>query len=484
MSKMETLDYDDWEEVREVGHQMIDDAITYLKNLRQEAPWRAMTEEDKQFFSARVPLEGQSPSQVYKLYETRIFPYIMGNPHPRFWAWYMGSSSMMGAFADFLTSITNSNAGAGNHVGQFIEDQVIRWMNEIVGYPANSSGLIVSGGSMANFVGLTVARQVHAGFDIRKDGLRSSRKQMTVYASTEVHSCNQKALELLGIGNAHLRKIPVKKDYTLNIFELQKAIEYDRADDYLPICIIGSAGTVNTGAVDDLEAIANICKKEGLWFHLDGAIGAIAMISDLVKPLLQGIEHSDSVALDLHKWLHIPFEAGCVLVRNRQQHRDAFRLTPEYLEQSVRGLASGTNWYSEYGLQLSRRLKALKVWMCIQEQGIHKLGRLIDQNVRQALYLKQLIIENPYLELMAPVGLDIVCFRFYTDVNSPSLNALNKELLIQLHERGVAIPSYTTLNGHYCIRVAIANHRSRNEDFDYFIQKTVEIGLELVKSIS
>jgi glutamate/tyrosine decarboxylase-like PLP-dependent enzyme len=245
--------------------------------------------------------------------------------------------------------------------------------------------------------------------------------------------------------------------------------------------VIGSAGTVNTGAIDDLNAIADICARENMWFHVDGAIGAIAMISDEVRPLLKGIERSDSVAMDLHKWLHIPFEAGCILVKDRQQHRDTFAVSAEYLMENKRGLASGKNWYSEYGLQLSRRLNALKVWMSIKEQGIDKYGRMISRNVDQAKYLGTLIKHHDHLELMAPIGLDIVCYRYNPgNMDESDLNELNQNILAELHERGIAIPSYTTLKGKYCIRVAIANHRSRYEDFSELAHQTVKLGEELI----
>ncbi len=481
MKEYETLDHEDWQATQKVGHLMIDDAISFLQELRDKPVWVPMKDEDKAFFKTPMPKEGLSPDQVYDLYREKISPFIMGNPHPRFWAWYMGSGSMMGAMADFLTSITNSNAGAGNYVGQFIEDQVITWMRNIMTYPEDASGIIVSGGSMANFVGLAVARHVKAGFDIRKEGLQTSPRQMTFYASTEVHSCNQKAIELLGIGAAYFRRIPVHTDYTINLDILKEQIARDRLDGYQPVCIIGSAGTVNTGAIDDLNGLADICASEDMWYHVDGAIGAIAMISDVVRPRLSGIERSDSVALDLHKWLHIPFEAGCVLVKNRISHRDTFNLTPEYLEQNIRGLASGSNWYSEYGLQLSRRLRALKIWMCIKEHGISKLGRMITRNVDQAAHLEKLILDHSELELMAPVGLDIICYRYNLPTKNQDLNRLNREILITLHEKGWAIPSYTTLHGQYCIRVAIANHRSRYEDFDFLVAKTVELGQQLSK---
>ena len=220
-----------------------------------------------------------------------------------------------------------------------------------------------------------------------------------------------------------------------------------------------------------------------MWFHIDGAIGSIAMLSEIVKPQLSGIERSDSVALDLHKWMHIPFEAGCVLVRDRKQHRDSFVVSAAYLMENDRGLASGKNWYSEYGLQLTRRMNSLKVWMSIKEQGLDKYGRLITQNVNQAQYLGKLIDSHHSLELMAPVGLDIVCYRYNPGgMSEGELNALNKEILAELHERGLAIPSYTTLRGRYCIRVAIANHRSVMSDFDELARDSVALGEELNKS--
>ncbi|RLD28337.1 MAG: amino acid decarboxylase, partial [Bacteroidetes bacterium] len=434
----ETLDPKDWEKSKALMHKMVDDAFDYTQNVRDRKIWQVMPEDVLSTFKSNLPKQPSNAEDVYKELQETVLPYPMGNIHPRFWAWYMGSGTISGVMGDFWASILNPNLGGGNHAGHKVEEQVINWIKEIIEFPKSASGLLVSGGSMANYTALAVARNVKAEYDIRAEGLKTNN--LVYYASTEIHSCNTKAVELLGLGTKGLRKIKVNEDYTINIEALKAQIKEDKAYGLQPICIIGTSGTVNTGAVDDLNTLADICEQENLWFHVDGAIGAIAMLSNTVKPQLKGIERSDSVALDLHKWLHMPFEAGCVLIKDDAGHKNTFSLIPEYLEKNTRGLAAGENWFSEYGLQLSRRFRALKVWMSLKEHGSKRFGRMITRNVEQANYLGELVNNTKDLELIAPIGMDIVCFRYHPEkLNLEELNALNKEIKLQIEERSIAL---------------------------------------------
>ena len=476
----ESLDPADWQAMRTLAHRAIDDGFDWLSTVRERPVWQPTPEAISAQFQRPLPRTPQGAEAAYQDFLNWVLPFPMGNVHPRFFSWFMGNGTAMGAIGDFLAAIVNPNMGGGNHVAMQVESQVLAWCKEMVGFPADAGGLLLSGASMANLVALAVARNAAAGCDVRAQGVRAMPAALCVYASVEVHSCAQKALELLGLGSDSLRKVPVDEHYRIELAALQRMIEADRAHGLRPACVIGTAGTINTGAVDDLTALANICEREKLWFHVDGAIGAVVALAPKHRQLVAGMELADSVALDLHKWLHVPFEAGCALVRNRSAHRAAFALTPDYLKHAERGLASGALWFSDYGPQLSRGFRALKVWLSFKEHGLDKFGRLIDQNIAQAHELAALVTAQPLLELMAPVVLNIVCFRYRPAALPPDkLNALNEELLIRLHESGIAAPSYTTLNGQYCLRAAIANHRTESRDLRIMIDAVVKLGAAL-----
>jgi len=484
LEREESLDPEDWAAMRELGHRMVDDMMNYLATVRERPVWRPIPAEVKAQLKQPVPEEAQGAEQVYAEFKAQILPYPLGNIHPRFWGWVMGTGTPLGALAEMLAATMNPNVGGIEHIANYVEVQVLDWCKQMLGYPLEASGLLVSGGSMANLVGLAVARNTMAGFDIREQGLQAAPRKLVLYGSVEMHSSVQKAVELLGLGNEALRKMPVNAHFEIDVDALEAAITADKAAGHQPFCIVGNAGTVNTGAMDDLNRLADICQREGLWFHVDGAFGALAALSPKLRPLLAGMERADSLAFDMHKWMYMPYEVGCTLVRNEEAHRRAFSLTPAYLTHGERGMAAAPLWFSDYGIQLSRGFRALKVWMSIKEHGLNKYARMIEQNVAQCRYLAALIETQPELELLAPVALNIVCFRFVAPgLSDEQLDMLNKELVIRLQEAGIAGPSSTTLNGRFAIRVANTNQRSRREDFDLLVGEVLRIGNKLVQGL-
>ena len=475
----ETLDPFDWDELRELGHQMVDDMMNYLQNVRERAAWKKPSSYAIKSLQEPLPEIGQGARSVYEDFFSQVLPYNKNNIHPRFWSWVEGGGTPFGMLADMLASGMNANLAIGNHMPVYIERQVLEWSKEIFGFPSTASGILTSGGSIANITALIVARN-HFNGQIKQKGLQAVAGQLVVYGSSETHNCVVKGVEVIGIGGENFRKVPVDENYRIRIDSLRQMIIEDKAAGCIPFCIVGNAGTVNTGAIDDLDALAEIAAEEKIWYHVDGAFGSVPKILPEYKEQLNGIESADSLAFDFHKWFYMNYEVGCVLIKHATVHRHAFASPVNYLTAHERGLSAGPEPFANYGMELSRGFKALKVWMLLKEHGIKKFERLVRQNLLQAQYLGNLVKQNKELELLADVSLNIVCYRFNPgNLNDEELNIVNKEILMRLQEEGIATPSYTVLNGKYSVRVAITNHRSRKEDFDLLVDASTRIGNEI-----
>jgi glutamate/tyrosine decarboxylase-like PLP-dependent enzyme len=460
---------------------MVDDMLGALENVRHGPVWQPISSDVRARFSDPAPRDGAGAETAYDDFVHDVLPFPLGNTHPRFWGWVMGAGTPVGMLADLLTAGFNVNVGGRDQIANDVEAQVLSWFKELLGYPAEASGLLVTGTAMANLIGLTVARNARAGFDVRGKGLIGLSRPMTVYASSETHGTVRRAIEILGLGSDALRVIPCTASFQMDIPALERTIVSDRSSGYMPICVVGSAGTVNTGAIDDLAALADLCEREGLWFHVDGAFGALAALSPRLRPLLNGLERADSLGFDLHKWLSAPYDVGCILVRDGTAHRNAFVSPQSYLERLERGVGAGDRWATDYGPELSRGFRALTLWLTLKAYGADAFARQIEQNVAQACYLASLVDEAPNLELLAPVSLNIVCFRFSAPgLDDNALDALNREVLMRLQEGGLAVLSSTKIGGRFALRAAIVNHRSQRADFDLLIDEVCRLGHELL----
>ncbi len=473
------LDPANWEEYRSLAHRMLNESLDYLRDVRERPTWKPMPAEVRAGLAHEpLPRSGRGDAATYEDFLRLVRPYPNGNIHPRFWGWVMGTGTPQAAMADFLASVMNPNLGGLEQAPVLVEKQVVKWYAELMGYPASAGGILVSGGTMANVLGLAVARQQRAGFDVRAEGLQGRQPKLLVYASTEVHGWLKKACEFLGLGHSALRTVPVNDAFEVDVAEMAAMIRADRVAGHRPFCVIGTAGTVQTGATDDLNALADLATKEALWFHIDGAFGAMAKLSPETAPIVTGLERADSLAFDLHKWGYLPFDVAMVLTREDKHLVETFSMQAAYLASESRGLMAQMGiHFADRGPELTRSFKALKVWMSLRANGTDTLGAHIARNVQQAKYLESLVRARPELELLAPVPLNIVNFRYVAKGASPeALDALNRNILVELQEQGIAVPSGTVVRGKFAIRVAISNHRSRNDDFDALVEAVVRLG--------
>jgi aromatic-L-amino-acid decarboxylase len=467
-----TLDPSDWPAFRVQAHRMLDDILDYSENILDRPVWQPIPDDVRSRFRSDLPEAPSHLAAVHEQFMRDILPYSTGNVHPGFLGWVHGGGTPVGLLAEMLAAGLNANLGGRDHVPVEVERQIVHWMRRIFGFPESATGLFVTGTSMANLIAILVARDAELGFEVRCGGVLGSPKRLAAYASVAAHSCIGKALDIAGIGSDALRPIPADARYRIDPNALQAAIDGDRRAGRTPFLVVGTAGTVDTGAIDDLDALAALCRRERLWFHVDGACGALAILAPDLAPRLKGIECADSLAFDFHKWGQVPYDAGFVLVRDGVLHRKSFAASAPYLRRELRGLAAGSPWPCDYGPDLSRGFRALKTWFTLKVYGTRALGSVISRTCRLARYLEGRIAVTPELELLAPVELNVVCFRY----RSEDAQRINPRIVIELQESGAVAPSTTILDGRLAIRAAIVNHRTGRREIDLLVERTVALG--------
>ncbi|MCF3945110.1 cytochrome D ubiquinol oxidase subunit I [Acidiphilium sp. AL] len=467
-----TLDPEDWTDLRALGHRMIDDMIDRLAAIRDGKVWQQMPDPVRAGFRAELPRQGVGAEAAYRDFAETIAPYASGNAHPRFMGWVQGGGNPAGMLAELLAGGLNENCGGRDHVGLAVERQVIAWSAGMLGLPRETGGLLVTGSSMANFISLLCARRHVLGAPVRADGLRGAK--LVGYAQAGVHRCVPGAFDMAGLGTKALRRIPADADCRIDLAALEERIAADRASGMTPFFLVGTAGAVDTGAIDDLATLADIAARHGLWFHADAAFGALAALSPTKRGLLAGIERADSVAFDFHKWAQVQYDSGCILVRNERLMLDTFAQAANYLVSDARGLAGGAPWPCDLGPDLSRGFRALKVWMTMQSYGADRLGAVVDRTCALAQRLAARIDATNALNRLAPVPLNIVCFRY--DDGGDDLDALNADIVADLQEAGAFVPSTTMIGGKRAIRAAIVNHRTNEADIDALAEAVIAAG--------
>lgn len=471
---MSTLDPEDWDAFRTAANTTLDAAIEKFQSAREGRVWTPTPEALKARLARNLPAQpGDLDAITNQLIE--LLPYGVGNTHPRFFGWVHGAGSPGNLIAEIAASALNANCGGRDHVGIYVERQVVDWCRTLFAFPQSSSGLIVSGTSMATIIASKTARDRALDYASRRRGISGAR--LVGYTSEEAHACLARAFDMIGLGTDALRKVAVTPDFQIDLNDLRQQVARDRAAGLQPFFLAGTAGTVNTGAIDDLSALAKFAADEKLWFHVDGAFGACAITAPNIAPRLHGIERADSLAFDFHKWMHVNYDAGCVLIRDATAHRKAFANRPDYLAADGQALAGGEPWPVDFGPELSRGFRALKVWAHLQEHGTEKIGKAIARNCEQAAHLGALVDAHPDFELLAPVTLNICCFRYVRPgLTESELDELNENMIAKIQLDGSAAPSSTRINERLAIRVNITNHRTRIEDVELLLNALADIG--------
>jgi glutamate/tyrosine decarboxylase-like PLP-dependent enzyme len=479
------------EEFRAAGHRLVDRIAGFLETLpeRPVTPNEPAEKLRSLLGDGPVPERGVDAQRLVEEAADLLINHSLLSGHSRFWGYIYSSAAPIGALGDFLAAAVNPNSGAWNlsPMASEIEAQTVRWIAELIGYPADCGGLLVSGGNMANFVPFLVARRVKANWDVRAHGFSEGKaKRLRAYGSAETHTWIQKAADLFGLGTDSVRWIPTDDKLRMDVAVLEKQIHEDRRNGDLPFLLVGAAGSVSTGAVDPLPRLAEIARQQNLWFHVDGAYGALAAALPDASDDLRGLSLADSVAVDPHKWMYAPLEAGCALVRERKALPATFSYRPPYYHFAD---SEETINYFEYGMQNSRGFRALKVWLALRQVGRQGYVRMISDDIRLAEALFREAEAHPELEAVTQ-DLSITTFRYVPRGLKPGtapvdeyLNRLNEELLTRLQQSGETFVTNAVVRGKFVLRACIVNFRTTLEDVRALPEIVARLGREVDKEL-
>jgi aromatic-L-amino-acid/L-tryptophan decarboxylase len=469
----DSLDPEDWQGLRAQGHRLLDDLFDHLQGLRDKPVWQPIPPEIRARRHTPLPTAPASFDSVREAFLGEVLPYAGGNLHPGFMGWVQGAGTPVGMLGEMLAAGLNANCGGRDHMPIAVEQEVAGWVRQMFAFPDEAVGLFVTGASMANFIGVLTARQRALGPIVRAKGLSGGGgERLVAYASRDAHNCVPRAMEMAGLGREALRLVAVDSNHRVDLGALRASLEADRAAGLTPFLIVGNAGTVDAGAIDDLDGLADIAAAEGCWLHIDGAYGALGMLAPAVAPKLAGIERADSIAFDFHKWGQAPYDAGFIIARDGARLREAFAVDVHYLSREGRGLAGGDFWPCDYGPDLSRGFRALKVWFAFKALGVEAIGESIARSCTLGHELGEMVAAEPALELLAPVQLNIVCFRYRCADADP----VNAAIVADLQEAGRVAPSMTRIDGQVAIRAALFNHRTDRTDLEALVRQVVAFG--------
>jgi aromatic-L-amino-acid decarboxylase len=465
----------------EVAAEAMATAVAYLQRVDSDPVCRPIDPRDREWLvNQSLPEQSRSLPDLIADIKAHVLPYPMGNGHRRFFGWVNSPPSAAGVAVEPLAAALNPSCAGGEHAGALLERTVLRWLAELIGYPAGpGGGLLTSGASMASIIALAAARNRAAqqrGVNVREQGLWDQRP-MVIYASSEAHSCITKAVELIGMGRRSLRRISVTDAFAMETAALASAIQEDTEAGIVPCGVVATAGTVNTGAIDDLATIAQLATDHGMWMHVDGAYGAIAAANPGLRTQFAGMERADSVAIDAHKWLGVPIDSGALLAKDADALRETFSLVPDYLRDDT---ADDLGWWSEYGIEQTRPFRALRTWATIAHLGRRGISDLVHRTTIAAANLATLLGHTPDFELLVPPATSVVAFRFIPPTAAESdIDRINRDIPGLLQRRGKVFLTGTELCGCPTLRACLLNPLVTDDDLRLLIDEIRTVGSHL-----